>query len=169
MEAVNRPAVDGGINRPGNHHYWRGGHHKKTVHDALQAELVISKESKGKATLTLTNIGPDHFLPTGTPDRYLSILFSLTDPAGKVIQEKHYALKRTIMWRPFIIDLWDTRLRKNIPRELSFSWKKKAVPLKSTLTVSVRYHLLDEARRKRINYNNNTPISYQIFQQTISL
>jgi len=33
----------------------------------------------------------------------------------------------------------------------------------------VRYHLLDESRRKRINYKNTTPIAYDVFRQNISL
>jgi len=33
----------------------------------------------------------------------------------------------------------------------------------------VQYHLLDEAHRKRINYKNITPISYEIFHRQIVL
>ncbi len=110
-------------------------------------------------------------MPTGTPDRHLTILFSLADPSGKVFKEKTYTLKRTIMWRPFIVDLWDTRLKKNVPRKLTFKWKKNNVPAGAgdTLTVTVRYHLLDEARRNRIGYRNTTPIFYPVFQQIIPL
>jgi hypothetical protein len=71
--------------------------------------------------------------PTGTLDRHLTAQFLLTDPSGVVIKEKNYKLKRTIMWRPFIIDLCDTRLVKNVPKEFSFSWKRKTVSTGSTL------------------------------------
>jgi hypothetical protein len=33
----------------------------------------------------------------------------------------------------------------------------------------VRYHLLDEKRRKRIGYDNKEPIAYDVFRQTIPL
>jgi hypothetical protein len=33
----------------------------------------------------------------------------------------------------------------------------------------VRYHLLDEARRKRIGYENQEPISYVVFHRSIPL
>jgi hypothetical protein len=170
MPKINRPAADGEKNRPSSRHLWQGGHDRDTVQKALQAKLEIINEGENrKANLSLTNTGADHFLPTGTPDRHLTILFSLTDLTGTVIKEKKYTLKRTIMWRPFIIDLWDTRLKKDTPRELSFSWKRNDASVGSTLSVTVRYHLLDEARRKRIGYQNNTPISYTVFQERIEL
>jgi len=33
----------------------------------------------------------------------------------------------------------------------------------------VRYHLLDEKRRKYINYKNTEPIAYEVFRKRISL
>jgi hypothetical protein len=33
----------------------------------------------------------------------------------------------------------------------------------------VRYHLLDEKRRKRIGYENKAPIVYEVFRQTLAL
>ena len=170
MKKINRPAADGGKKRQGSRHLWRGGHDRQTVQKALQVELaIIIKDENRQASLTLTNTGADHFLPTGIPDRHLTILFSLTEPSGMVIKEKKYTLKRTIMWRPFIIDLWDTRLKKNRPEKFTCSWKQKDAPAGSTLTVTIRYHLLDEKRRKRIGYRNTTPISYPVFQRSIQL
>ncbi len=170
MPTVNRPAAEGEKKRPGSRHLWRGGHDRSTVQRALHSELKISTDNtKSRARLVLTNTGADHFLPTGTPDRHLSVHFTLSDPNGSIIRKKTFLLKRTIMWRPFIVDLRDTRLQKNTPRKLLFTWKNSDTPAGSTLTVSVRYHLLDEKRRKRIDYRNTTPISYQVFQQQVTL
>ena len=33
----------------------------------------------------------------------------------------------------------------------------------------VRYHLLDEARRRRIGYDNQSPIQYPVFQQQLPI
>jgi len=33
----------------------------------------------------------------------------------------------------------------------------------------VRYHMLDEKRRKRIGYENKSPIAYEVFRQRLSL
>jgi hypothetical protein len=168
MPVVHRQAVEGWQDRKVRRHLWLGGHDREAVKQALQAEFeVIKNDTISKAILTLTNIGADHFLPTGTPDRHLTILFSLVDPAGKVIKKKNCKLKRTIMWRPFIVDLWDTRLVKNTPEKFIFSWNPDGLPEDSRLSVIIRYHLLDEKRRKRIGYRNTEPISYTIFKQSI--
>jgi len=37
------------------------------------------------------------------------------------------------------------------------------------MDVTVRYHLLDEARRKKIGYNNADPIAYPIYHEQILL
>jgi len=171
MPQTVRPSGEGGENRSVRRHLWRGGHHRETVRQALQVVLAIHprENDRNAATLTLTNIGADHFLPTGTPDRHLSVTFMLRDGTDTVLTEKTYKLKRHIMWRPFIVDLRDTRLIKDQPRKYDFTWKDKMIPEGGSLAVTVRYHLLDEARRKRIGYRNTEPISYPLFQKNIQL
>ena len=60
-------------------------------------------------TFTLTNVGAAHFLPTGTPDRHLTLELRLLDGEGRMLKEKIHVMKRYILWRPFIVDLKDTR------------------------------------------------------------
>jgi len=33
----------------------------------------------------------------------------------------------------------------------------------------VRYHLLDETRRRRIGYENQEPIAYEVFRQRLAI
>lgn len=73
------------------------------------------------------------------------------------------------MWRPFIIDLRDTRLPHREPRRYAFSVPVSAAQLPVSVEAVVRYHLLDESRRKRIGYKNRDPIAYEVFRQIISL
>jgi len=70
-------------------------------------------------------------------------------------------------WRPFIVDLSDTRLVRWQPREYGFEIDKEKNPAK--VEVEVRYHLLHEKRRARINYRNEEPINYPIYSKTIEL
>lgn len=167
MPRTIRPLVEGGEPKPVRRHLWRGGHYPAQVRQAVKFKLKITKQTggTGEAKLTLTNIGTDHFLPTGTPDRYLSVAFKLRGVDGQ-LKSKIFKLRRTIMWRPFIIDLWDTRLIRNQPRSYTFTWPEIPQGRQQTLKITVRYHLLAEARRKRINYRNKTPISYIIYQHT---
>ena len=120
-------------------------------------------------TLTVTNIGAAHYLPTGTPDRFLSIDLRLLDRDGMVLEESNHSIKRTVMWRPFIVGLWDTRLPRWQPRSYELSVPADSKQKPAAVEAVVRYHLLDESRRKRIGYENEDPIAYEVFRQKISL
>lgn len=156
--------------RKRNLHVFRGGHHPPTVQEALSVEhtRTVVKE-KHIYRFTLTNVGAAHYLPTGTPDRHLTLELRLLDKQGALIREKIHTMKRYILWRPFILDLKDTRLPYGEPRHFTFdaSPEKEATP--ATLEVTVRYHLLDEKRRKRIGYENTEPIAYEIYKEKIDL
>jgi hypothetical protein len=78
-----------------------------------------------------------------------------------VLGEATDTLERTIMWRPFIVDLWDTRLVRGEPRRYTLELSAEA----RAVEAEVRYHLLAESRRKRIGYQPTEPISYVIFEQ----
>lgn len=151
-------------------HLWRGGHNPEMVKKGLAITLVKTPptaEGKRSVTLTLTNVGAAHYIPTGTPDRHLSVNLRLLDQNGKTIKEAHHILKRTVMWRPFIIDLWDTRLPRGEARRYKLDIPDKDESF--TVEAVVRYHLLDEKRRKRIGYKNQEPISYEVFRQRLSI
>jgi hypothetical protein len=168
MPPVQRPLVTGGTARPARRHLWRGGHDPDTVKSGLEISLQqnpVTAGRKRRVTLTLTNTGVAHYLPTGIPDRFLTIDLRLLDGNDMLVKEKRYAIKRTVMWRPFIIDLKDTRLPYLEPRDytLEFSDQDGAVMIEAV----VRYHLLDEQRRRRIGYENQEPIAYDVFRQRL--
>jgi hypothetical protein len=114
-------------------------------------------------------VGASHHLPTGTPDRHLTLELRLLDAQGVVLKEKTHTLKRYILWRPLIVDLWDTRLPYGVSREYDFQFSVQGDPRPAALDVTVRYHLLDEARRRRIGYQNIEPIAYPIYHDVIPL
>ena len=169
MPLVQRPLVPGGQPRPARRHLWRGGHDPAMVKQGLK--VVLKEEDSEDAderrfTLTLINTGAAHYLPTGTPDRHLTVRLSLLDAQGKTVKEQRHTLKRTVMWRPFIVDLWDTRLPRWQPRSYRFEFPRGAGV---KLEAEVRYHLLDEARRRRIGYQNQTPIDYPVYRRSLEL
>ena len=169
MPVVERALVKGGKIRKARHHYWRGGHDPEMVKKSLSVKFAEqdSDKQQRRFALTLANTGAAHYAPTGTPDRYFSVRLRVLDKDGNVIDEDTNNLKRYVMWRPFIVDLKDTRLPRWQPRTytIDISDDDNAASVEAT----IRYHLLDEKRRKRINYQNTTPIDYNIFTQTISL
>ena len=171
MPLLKRPLVKGGVERETRQHFWRGGHDPKMVKDALEIKFSeLNSENKNSVkkdkrifSLTITNTGADHFIPTGTPDRQLTIELRVLDQQNNVVDEEISKIKRTVMWRPFIVDLKDTRLQRWKPRnyQIEIPASDKAVSVEAV----VRYHLLDEKRRKRISYINSTPIAYEVFRQ----
>ncbi|MBF0321869.1 MAG: hypothetical protein HQL62_02810 [Magnetococcales bacterium] len=171
LPSVTRPMATSGPLRQGGRHLFQGGHYPPQVARALKVDHRREEvDGKSQFVFTLTNVGTDHFLPTGTPDRHLTLAFRLLDDHDAVMQEKVYKLQRTIMWRPFILDLWDNRLAARQPREFIYELPKMgAAPQAAVLDVTIRYHLLDEARRKRINYQNTVPIHYSIYHERIDL
>ncbi|MEE8484662.1 MAG: multiheme c-type cytochrome, partial [Nitrospinota bacterium] len=157
MPKVTRPAAIGGPEREVGRHLFRGGHDAKMVKSAIK--IVLKNESvpgqrMKRFKLSLTNTGAAHRLPTGTPDRHLEITFKLLDAGGNVIRSEEHILQRTILWRPFIIDLWDTRIKSGETTDLTFSFGSKPGDGAAFVEARVRYGLLHEKRRKLIGYEN---------------
>jgi hypothetical protein len=172
MPLAERPLVARGEVRTVRQHLWRGGHDPAMVRQALQAALhEAPSASPGERSfvLTLTNTGAAHYLPTGTPDRHLSVSLRLVDRDGRVLREEDHVLKRTILWRPFIVELWDTRLPRWQPETLSFTFTPSRHPTAAAVEAEVRYGLVEEARRRRIGYENRQPLTYDIFRARIDL
>jgi hypothetical protein len=166
MTAIVRPATTKTTAREGRRHQFQGGHDPERVKQALQVEHKLEADD---LVVTLTNAGASHYLPTGTPDRHLTLELRLLGSSGQVLAEKVYTMKRYILWRPFIVDLRDKRLPYGQPREFRFSVIMRGSDTPAVVDVTVRYHLLDEAQRKKIGYNNVEPISYSIFHEQVPL
>lgn len=164
MPLLERPLVPGGKARTTRRHLWRGGHDPAMVKQALTISFEGTADEH-RFQLAITNSGAAHYVPTGTPDRHLTVQLRVLDAQGNVLKEKSHLLKRTVIWRPFIIDLWDTRLPRGERRNynLTLSDPEQAFAVEAV----VRYHLLDEKRRRRIGYQNREPIAYEVFRQRL--
>ena len=172
MPATMRPLSKDGPPRLVHRHLWRGGHDPQMVKKAVAVQAQANYEAssdQGMVSVTLTNVGALHHVPTGTPDRHLTVELKVQGKDHAIIAADKQVLKRNIMWRPFIADLSDNRLIFNKPREIELAFSGIAGQLPAIAEVIVRYHLLEEKRRLRIGYENKTPISYEIFRQRIPL
>lgn len=70
---------------------------------------------------------------------------------------------------PFTLTVKTTRMPRWQPRSYEFSVPVTNNSDPAAVEAVVRYHLLDERRRERIDYDNKEPIAYDVFRQTISL
>lgn len=172
MPRIERPLVPGGPARPARQHLWRGGHDMAMVKRALTVTLQADPSAPKdvfRYQLALTNTGTAHYLPTGTPDRHLTVILRFLSKNSSTVKQTTDVLKRTVMWRPFIVDLWDTRLPRDQPRFYTLEYPRRGDPATTAVEAVVRYHLLDEARRRRIGYENKEPISYEVVQRRVAL
>jgi len=170
LPKTERPLVEGFPSRQVGRHLFRGGHHPPSVKESLKVELSREQTRGGQAiTASLTNIKAAHALPTGTPDRHLTLSMRLVDRQGNPGRQESWKLKRRFMWRPFIIELEDTRLLYNQTRSFRFEVSDAERARYDRLEVLVTYHLLDEGRRKRIGYENKEPIFYPVYQEQLPL
>jgi len=90
MPVIDRPLVPGGMVRRTRQHLWRGGHDPEMVKKAFTAKLVeelLPDSGKRTFKFTLVNVGAAHYLPTGTPDRYLTVRLAVFDKDGGIIKE----------------------------------------------------------------------------------
>jgi hypothetical protein len=170
MPAVTRPLVKGMTSWNARKHLFWGGHHPQMVKGALNVAYGQKQEGKRhQFEFILTNVGTVHYLPTGTPDRHLTLELKLLDNKEEVMKEQIFKMKRYILWRPFIIDLYDTRLAFDSPKSFKINFEQDRDSQPSILDITVRYHLLDEKRRRKIDYNNKEPINYPIFSERVLL
>jgi len=166
MPAVTRPLVAGGLERPGRRHLWRGGHDLATLRAGLQVHFAKTSESAGETrfTLTLVNAGAGHDIPTGVPNRRLTVTLQTLDAAGKPLETQEHVLERRTLGRPFVIDLWDTRLRPNAPRVFTLT---ASAGQATAVEAVVRYWLMRPIDRDRFDYRQE--ISQEIFRARIPL
>ncbi len=169
MPLTERPLVAGGKVRKARQHLWRGGHDPEQVKRALDIKFEQNSADKRNYKLTLTNVGAAHFVPTGTPDRHFVVTIRALDKNGKTIKEQKQLIKRTVMWRPFIIDLKDNRLPPGEPRSYEFELSKQDAVEAGGVEAIVRYGLVDKKRLDHIGYKNKEKLSYEIFRKRFTL
>ncbi len=170
MPSVNRPLVPGGKVRPGRRHLWRGGHDPRMVRDAMNvsfAEALTSTSGRERYILTLTDTGAEHYIPTGVPDRHLTVKLRVLDAGGHTLKSRTFTLERRVLWRPFIVELHDTRLRPLEPRTYGIGLSTRTHPRPTAVEAVVRYWLMGKSHRAHLHYP--APISYVLFRSRIPL
>jgi hypothetical protein len=165
MPSVERALTPGGPARPSRRHLWLGGHDRATVRSALTIDFAKTDAPSGAThvALTLANTGANHFVPTGPADRHLTVKLQALDAENHPVQTQEFMLGRTVLGRPFLIDLQDTRLQPNKPQTfvMTVPTAAKAVAVEAT----VRYWLMSNSHREKLAFT--LPISDEIFRERI--
>jgi hypothetical protein len=174
MPSIDRPLVSGGPVRQGRQHLWRGGHFPEMIKRAASVQLradrtVLQPGQDVTFTLTLTNSGAGHKIPTGDPDRYLTVTYEVVDASGAVIKRQENTMRRWIVWWPVIVEVYENRLMPLTSRDYVFRYwlPRKLEGLK--LRASVKYHIMTESQYRRLQtkfgLSVEVPHVFTIFEQ----
>ena len=114
MPAVTRALVPGGPPRAARRHLWRGGHDPEMVRQGLDVHFTRLAGPAGKETTFVLRLRMSAPAITCRPARpivfYPSRCGCWTKTAA-ALKEEQGVLRRTVMWRPFIVDLGIRGLR----------------------------------------------------------
>lgn len=178
MPAVERPIAEGGPVRHGRRHLWQGGHFPEMVQRAIRVEMhsdpsVFEPGKETRIVLTLTNSGAGHKIPTGDPDRFFTVEFELKDAQGKVLKQQSHTMSRWIIWKPFIVEVYENRLVPLASRDYTFSFRVPQQPEGLTLTTRIRYHILTDKQYEKLKTKyglaGEVPYRFTVFERAFPL
>jgi hypothetical protein len=147
---------------------------RQAVSVELAAEPSEFKPGQNvKFNLRFKNSGAGHKIPTGDPDRYFTVTFTVKDQQGRVVSAQDDTMGRWIMWKPIIVELYDNRVGPQQVRDYSFNAKIPGDGNLQTLHVQVQYHILTEKAYKRLQarygLTQEVPHVFTIYEKEISL
>jgi hypothetical protein len=155
MPEVERVMAIGGPVRKGRKHLWRGGHDPMMVRQAFTTRIVpdppvFRPGETAEVTLTFTNSGAGHKLPTGDPDRFFTVEFEVTDGKGAVLKRQEHTMGRWIVWKPVIWEVFENRLMPLTARDYAFTYSIPKDATDLTLRTRVQYHILTDQQYLRL-------------------
>jgi hypothetical protein len=178
MPEVERVMADGGPIRKGRRHLWRGGHDPEQLKRAFTAALTaddtrLAGGQKTTWTLTMTNSGAGHMLPTGDPDRYFLTEIEVRDRTGRVVASRRDTIRRWIVWWPVIYEYRDTRIPPLASRELTMDYTVPDVDEGLTITARVSYHFMTDRQYQRLKTKYGLDVdktyAFTLYEQTMPL
>jgi hypothetical protein len=124
-------------------------------------------------TLTLINAGAGHKIPTGDPDRYFTVEFSVEDRQGRVLDQQTSTMGRWIMWQPAIVELYDNRLLPLASREYQFAYQLPVQAEGLKVKTRVQYHILTDKQHEMLQtkygLTGNDPYRFAIYEREFPL
>jgi hypothetical protein len=178
MPEVERPMARGGPIRQGRRHLWRGGHDPEMIKQAVavrvQAEPAAPKPGdRVTFTATLINAGAGHKIPTGDPDRHVTVEFFVQEKNGRIVSQQADTMGRWILWQPVVLEVHDNRLLPLASRAYTFDTRVPERADGLTLTVRVRYHILTDGQHEMLTtkygLTGDDPYRFVIYERTLPL
>ena len=178
MPEIERPVALGGPIRKGRQHLWRGGHDPDMIGRAVAVQVKADTAApkpgdRVRFTLTLTNAGAGHKIPTGDPDRFFTVEFLVEDQQGNVLEQQSSMMGRWILWQPAIVELYDNRLFPQTSRDYQFAYRMPEKTDGLKLRTRVRYHILTDSQhemlRTKYGLTGDDPYRFVVYEREYPL
>ena len=176
METTEREITPGFGKRLSHQHYFAGSGIPKfdTVDTKVLNGLAFYPSTLEKSYrltdsivyhLRLKNEFAGHKVPTGDPERFITITFELKNSEGKILIEKTDRIGEHWEWYPAAKKLSDNNLLPNEERNFSFTFVPKQKE-KLTLSVVVTKHRLSQESADYNKLKSNYPLFIAIYSQS---
>jgi hypothetical protein len=121
----------------------------------------------------LINAGAGHKIPTGDPDRYFTVEFSVEDRQGRVLDHQTSTMGRWIMWQPAIVELYDNRLLPLASREYQFVYQLPPQGEGLKVKTRVQYHIQTDKQHEMLQtkygLTGNDPYQFVVYEREFPL
>lgn len=178
MPEVERPVAQDSPIRYGRRHLWRGGHDPEMVKRAVAVQVKADPPAPKPGedvtlTVTLINAGAGHKIPTGDPDRFFTVEFTVRDSTGAVVEEQSDTMGRWILWQPVIVEMYDNRLLPLASRDYTFDLEVPEHEKGWRVQARIRYHILTDGQhqmlRDHYSLTADDPYVFTIYDQEFPL
>ena len=175
MTAMERQLVPNGPRRRSHFHGFPGSGIPKFYHMEVTGleSLEITEGSvkpryavgeKLKYTLALKNSFAGHKVPTGDPERFFMVNFSVLDETGGVLKQLSYRIGEEWQWHPIAKKISDNNLNPLEERAFEFEYE---IPAKNnlTLTVGVSKHRITKENAEYNGILGKYPLFIEVYQK----
>lgn len=174
MESVNREIVAGYGKKPSHFHFFPGSGIPKlsTVKTKTLNGLGVYPSKLNNTyfkmdsiiySLKVINEFAGHNVPTGDPERFFNISFTIRNETGTILSTKTERIGEQWEWYPKARKIADNNLAPNEERVFTFSYQAiKKEQLK--LSVIITKHRLDKKSAEFNKLNDNYPLFITVFE-----
>jgi hypothetical protein len=185
MPQVKRPLTPTSSRvRQNRRHLWRGSGIAKFKGEEQQAleffrsglELMLTPsktqylpEDEGTVTVTYINQRAGHNIPTGDPERFITITFQLTDESGIVMHQENIRIGQVWEWVPKAKRISDNSLKPLERRTIDIDFKLPPKTGRYQFTAVVENHRILEQYAKDMNLIGRYPLKAEVQRVNIPI
>jgi Cytochrome c554 and c-prime len=183
MPAVSRPLVEAGPTRSGHLHTWMGAGIAKfpaqvqsvltdyrSGYDIEATAYRLNESAEVQIDAAITNARAGHELPTGDPERFITLEFVLRDRGGTSLWNHTERIGELWEWYPQARQLGDNSLRPDERRDFHY-----VVPLAPgvndaiTLEVIAQNHRMTDENARAMAIYGRYPLQVETYRRSVTV